>query len=367
MNIYSDKRTVMTLDAGGTNFVFSAYMGGREIIEPVRKPSNAHDLKLCLDTIKEGFREINNALRTDPVAISFAFPGPADYELGIIGDLPNLPAFRGGVALAPMLQKEFNLPVYINNDGNLFAYGEAIAGFLPYVNGLLTKNGSPKTYKNLAGFTLGTGFGCGIVMNGTLLVGDNSIGGEAWLLRNPGNPKYNIEERISIRAVRREYARLTGQQTEDAPSPKEIHDIASGRLKGNREAAVESFSRLAEALGEAIATVLTLFDGIAVIGGGISGAFSVFLNQVVQSMNSSFEKPDGTSINRLLMRIFNLMEPLEMELFIKGDSREIIIPGSDESLHYDPMVRSGVGVSRLGTSQAVAIGAYAYALNKLDN
>ena len=66
-----------------------------------------------------------------PVAISFAFPGPADYPAGIIGDMSNMPAFRGGVALGPILEDQFGIPVFINNDGDLFVYGEAIAGFLP--------------------------------------------------------------------------------------------------------------------------------------------------------------------------------------------------------------------------------------------
>ena len=103
------------------------------------------------------------------------FPGPADYPNGIIGDLGNLPGFRGGVALGPMLEEKFGIPVFINNDGDLFVYGEAIAGFLPYVNGLLEKAGSPKRYKNLFGVTLGTGFGGGIVRDGELFIGDNSM------------------------------------------------------------------------------------------------------------------------------------------------------------------------------------------------
>ena len=70
-----------------------------------------------------------------------------------------------------MLEKKFGIPVFINNDGDLFVYGEAIAGFLPYVNGLLEKAGSPKRYKNLFGVTLGTGFGGGIVRDGELFVG----------------------------------------------------------------------------------------------------------------------------------------------------------------------------------------------------
>ena len=112
------------------------------------------------------------------MAISFAFPGPADYPAGIIGDLPNLPAFRGGVALGPMLEAKFGLPVFINNDGDLFAYGEATAGFLPWVNDQLAQAGSPRRFENLVGVTLGTGFGGGIVRRGELLTGDNSMAAE---------------------------------------------------------------------------------------------------------------------------------------------------------------------------------------------
>ena len=126
MNLKREKRIVMTLDAGGTNFVFSAIQGNIEIVPPVTFPSHAHNLDECLATIVDGFTEIKKQLPAPAVAISFAFPGPADYPAGIIGDLGNLPAFRGGVALGPMLQSVFHLPVFINNDGDLFAYGEAI-------------------------------------------------------------------------------------------------------------------------------------------------------------------------------------------------------------------------------------------------
>ena len=36
---------------------------------------------------------------------------------------------RLGVALGPMLEEKFRIPVFINNDGDLFAYVEAIAGW----------------------------------------------------------------------------------------------------------------------------------------------------------------------------------------------------------------------------------------------
>ncbi len=42
------------------------------------------------------------------------------------------------------------------------------------------------------------------------------------------------------------------------------------------------------------------------------------------------------------------------------------MPGSARHALYDPHKRTGVGVTRLGTSHAVALGAYAYALRALD-
>lgn len=51
----TDNRTVITLDAGGTNFVFCAMRGCKFIIDPVTYPSNSHDLDLCLATMVKGF------------------------------------------------------------------------------------------------------------------------------------------------------------------------------------------------------------------------------------------------------------------------------------------------------------------------
>ncbi|MBO6102096.1 MAG: ROK family protein, partial [Opitutales bacterium] len=126
----NDNRVVLTLDAGGTNFVFVAMRGGRQIGESVKLPSEARDLDKSVANIKAGFKKLIDSIGVNPAAISFAFPGPADYPKGIIYNVGNLPAFAGGVALADILKDEFGVPVFINNDGDLFVYGEAIAGFL---------------------------------------------------------------------------------------------------------------------------------------------------------------------------------------------------------------------------------------------
>ena len=124
---------ILSLDAGGTNLVFSGIDSGETIKEYAIKTAS-HDLEEFLKKLIFGFREVLNAIGGTADAISFCFPGPADYEAGIIGDLENLPFFRGGVPLKQMLENEFGIPTYINNDGDLFTLGEAVAGLLPSTN-----------------------------------------------------------------------------------------------------------------------------------------------------------------------------------------------------------------------------------------
>ena len=362
----NDKRVVLTLDAGGTSFRFSAIRGGETITETITVPSNAGDLDKCLANIVGGFTRVMEQCPSAPVAISFAFPGPADYPNGIIGDLPNLPGFRGGVALGPMLEDKFGLPVFINNDGDLFTYGEAIAGFLPYVNGLLEKAGGSRRYKNLFGVTLGTGFGAGIVVNGTLLAGDNSISGEIWLLRNKLDPDTNVEEGVSIRAIRRIYAKEAGIPFEESPEPRHIFEIGTGARPGDAPAAIEAFRRMGEVAGDAMANTLTLVDGLAVIGGGISAAGPLFLPSLAAELNGTYRSPDGTLFPRLASTAFNLEDPDQLETFLAGGTRVIQTPVSGRPVVYNVPRRVGVGLSRLGTSKAIAVGAYAYALQKLE-
>ena len=229
----TDTRVVLTLDAGGTSFRFSAIAGNREVASGVTLPSRADDLAACLAQIVEGFSRVRDEAGDAVAALSFAFPGPADYSAGVIGDLGNLPAFRGGVALGPMLEDRFGVPVFINNDGDLFAYGEALHGLLPEVNRLLAEAGSPRRYRNLLGVTLGTGFGGGIVRDGELFVGDNGAAGEIWLVRNKLDRGCPAEEGVGIRAVRNAYARRAGIAPDAAPEPSEIAAIARGESLGD--------------------------------------------------------------------------------------------------------------------------------------
>jgi len=367
MSYLNDSRIVMTLDAGGTNFVFSAVQAEKEIVEPIILSAKGKILESILQTIVDGFRQVGQKLIHKPVAISFAFPGPADYENGIIGDLQNLPLFRGGVALGPMLKEKFGVPVFINNDGDLFAYGEAISGLLPEINRKLSEAGNPKRYRNLFGVTFGTGFGGGIVSRDGLFFGDNSSGGEINRMRNRTFKQFDTEESVSIRGLKREYSNYSGLNTGSCPEPKEIFEIGMGKRKGNKQAAIRSFEAFATDAADALANAITLIDGLIVIGGGLSNAWPLFLPKLVNEMNIPFETTSGHPLERLEVVAFNLEDPVELGQFLKPSAREIRIPFSNQSLVYDPDKKIGVGISRLGTSRAVSIGAYAFALHKLDH
>lgn len=366
MDVTKDKRTVLTLDAGGTNFVFSAVKSGREIVEPVVMPSNADNLELCLKTILKGFDKIKSGLEALPAAISFAFPGPADYANGIIGDLGNLPAFRGGIALGPMLEDHFQLPVFINNDGDLFVYGEAISGFLPRVNEQLRRAGSTKQYSNLTGVTLGTGFGGGMVRKGELVLGDNGAAGEVWLLRSSLDADCYAEESISIRAVVRVYRNNSRVAVKENITPLDIYGIAGGMKEGDQAAANEAFRQLGDALGDALANMITMFDGLVVVGGGLSKAWRLFAPGVIAHLNGTIKTLEGKEFPRTEVTAFDLEDKRQMEKFLAGQQKEIDVPFSSGRVVYDPLKRTGIGLSRLGTSKAVSAGAYAFALNAID-
>ncbi|HET7502073.1 MAG TPA: ROK family protein [Kofleriaceae bacterium] len=380
-----DERVVLVLDAGGTSLRFNAIQGGRALLEAPRTlPSFGDDLERCLRQIIGGFADAHAATGRRAVALSLAFPGPADYRRGIIGDLPNLPGFRGGVPLGPMLAARFGLPAFINNDGALFTYGEALGGLLPVVNDRLAAGGSDRRYRTLLGFTLGTGFGCGVVIDGRLFIGDNSAAGQIWTLRHRDDRQRVVDDGASIRGVRREYAAQAGVPLEQVPEPRLLARIAAGELdgelkgelkgeldgelkgelKGDRRAAVAAFRRLGQVAGDAIASALAVIDGLVVLGGGLSGAAELFRGALLDEVNGTLESWSGP-VRRLPFEVLDLDDPAGLDALVADEVRALAVPGTGERVAYAPHKRTGIGTTRLGTTAAIALGAYAFALGEL--
>ena len=65
------------------------------------------------------------------------------------------------------------------------------------------------------------------------------------------------------------------------------------------------------------------------------------------------------------MKACNLENENEKALFLKDESKILKIPGSEKSVVYHSVKKTGVTISTLGTSKAIAIGAYNFAVNQL--
>ena len=366
-NNVSNKPTILTLDAGGTNFVFSAMRDRKVLVEPITRPAQAHNLDLCIKELVSGFENIRSQLDHCPHAVSFAFPGPADYDHGIIGNLPNFAAFNGDVPLAAILEHHLGVPVFINNDGDLFAFGEATSGYLPWINDKLSEAKCSKRFKNLIGITLGTGVGAGIVINGQLLRGDNTCAAEIHNMSNYSNLKWNCEESVSTRAIQRVYAEASGEAFNNDTLPGDIYKIAKGEKSGNQEAANNSFEAFGKALGNVICDVVTLIDGIVVLGGGITAGWDLFGDHVMNEINRKFEDFRGNKNPRLSIKLYDFTDKKQFKAFLDGEQKTLVIPGTDKTISFDAEPRVGLGVSRLGASRSIMLGAYDYAVSNLGD
>jgi len=353
--------TIFTLDAGGTNLIFSAVQNNKILPQKVHLSALSEKLEDFLEKMILGFTKLQQQTGTQADAISFCFPGPADYENGIIGDLENLPFFRGGVPLAGMLENTFHIPVFINNDGDLFTLGEAMEGLLSHIN-----KESHKQYKNLLGVTLGTGFGGGIVSNGQLFQGDNSAAAEINRMSSWQNRQQSAEEILSIRGIRHLFAEKAGIPFEKTPEPFAIFKTGTTQKGRHQTAAVQAWENFGQVLGDALANAVSLTDSCVVIGGGLSGASSLFLPAAVRQMNSTFQKKDGSRMPRMELTAYNWEKQEEKTAFLKDNPVELSVPFSNETQIYHPQKKTAVGISRLGTSEAVAVGAYAFAVSKLN-
>jgi len=97
-------------------------------------------------------------------AIGISAPGPCDTQKGIVKNPPNLPGW-GEVKVSEFFRNRFGTYVCLENDANAAALAEY-------------KIGSGKGYNNIVYFTLSTGIGGGIIINGKIYRGFEDSAGE---------------------------------------------------------------------------------------------------------------------------------------------------------------------------------------------
>lgn len=156
------------VDVGGTNIKLGIVDDNGNTIAfssiPTQEESGAQAaMQRSRDGILELLRETH--LTIDEVAsIGLGTPGSMDIPRGMILEPPNMPTWRY-FPLRDCLAELCGKPVGFANDANAAAYGEYWVG-------------SGRKFNSMVMFTLGTGVGGGIILDGVSLDGSHSFGSE---------------------------------------------------------------------------------------------------------------------------------------------------------------------------------------------
>ncbi|MBU4602804.1 ROK family protein, partial [bacterium] len=158
-----EKKYSIGVDLGGTNIVSAIVNYQGKIVNRLKVPTLAErgkeaTIERIIETIHKNIVQSTIA-PGDIIGIGIGAPGPLDIKKGIINFAPNLPGWRD-VPLQKILEDEFNMKIVLENDANAAAWGERCFGAGQGVN-------------NLVCFTLGTGIGGGIIIDGKIYHGNN--------------------------------------------------------------------------------------------------------------------------------------------------------------------------------------------------
>ncbi|MFQ9511863.1 MAG: ROK family protein, partial [Lachnospiraceae bacterium] len=212
------------------------------------------------------------------ISMGIGVPGSVNKEMGIIGYANNL-NFTG-VPFLSLIKEKIEWPVYLDNDGNVGAWGEFLAG-------------SGRGYHSMVMVTLGTGIGGGIIINDQLYYGCNNSAGEIghMVIEKNGLPcncgRRGCFENYASATALIKYAREAMLENRDSML-WEICQKDTNKLNGvSFFEAVKKEDRVAKAvleqyisyLATGIANLINIFQpDLLCISGGISQAGSLLLD-----------------------------------------------------------------------------------------
>ena len=188
-------------------------------------------------------------------------PGPLDLERRILMRANNLPGWIN-VRFPQMLGNRMGMPTYMENDANCAAWGEFIAG-------------AGKGVQSLVLYTLGTGVGGGIILNGDLWVGASGAAGElGHMTIDQNGPMCGcgqpgcVEQYASATAVAKKFGKGTAK------------DCFEAAKKGDAKA-TEVVNWAADGLAVGVANMIhVLHPDIIVLAGGMALAGEILLEKV---------------------------------------------------------------------------------------
>ena len=290
------------VDLGGTNLRVAAVTQHGESLDTVLLPTRLHaGPQAVLDDMAAAIRQLIDKHQGDHlVGIGVGSPGPIELPLGVLHHPPNLTGFDG-LNLRVELERRLDLPVQVGHDAALAAYGECLlgAGRTHGVNSLLM-------------LTLGTGVGCGIVLDGRIWNGMKGAAGESGHgpifpdgVPCPCGARGCLEMYASATSIVRIAAEL-GIEPPQSANPSHLTALAVADLAtAGDERALRVFDQVGLALGLSLAHLVNALDlPLYVIGGGAAAAWPLFAPRMFATLR------EGSYVYRLSMpRDPNVFEP----------------------------------------------------------
>lgn len=247
---------VIGVDLGGT-FVKAGLVRNNRIIKQAKRLTEIKKgRKRVIDNILKTIEEVNKG---KIIGIGIGCPGPANYITGKITNTPNLKPLNG-INLKKIVQKRFKVKVRMENDANCAALAEKIF----------------RKSKNFVVLTLGTGIGCGVIINNELYRGRGRASEAGHMFIDNGK---TLEELASGGALIRKAKQKFGKSLW-------ARDLVSLCKKGNRTA-IKIINESAEYLGVGLTNIAAIFDPeIIILTGGLKETGSYYLNIAKKKMDN---------------------------------------------------------------------------------
>ena len=263
---------IIGIDLGGTSIKGGRIEGGRIVRQSQSDTQASLGGDVTMNVLKIVIADLKDK---DTRAIGIGVPSIVDRERGIVYNVQNIAGWDE-VHMKDELEKEFGIPVCIDNDANCFAHGEKIFG-------------KGKDLKNFVGVTLGTGVGAGVIQNHGLMSDANCGSGEF------GELPY-LEGKLEDYCASRFFTSTTGRTG---------YELAVSAREGDIQA-IEAFREYGRHIAHLIKIIVLVLDPEAIVfGGSIAKAYDLFGDSILPHL-ADFPYPK--SIENLKIMVSDLKD-----------------------------------------------------------
>jgi glucokinase len=265
-----NKSNHIGIDLGGTN-IRGGLVDQGALQSVLSRRINAQG---SADEVLAELFSLTDELMNNPVdSIGIGVPGLVDKEEGILYDVVNIPSWKE-VPLKKWMEDRYQIPVVIDNDANCFALGEFYFG-------------KGKGYESMIGVTIGTGLGCGIIINKKLYGGIHGGAGEFGMV----DYLDRCYEYYASGQFFKNVYHIDGEAV--------MHDATAGDKK-----AKEMYEEMGTHFGKFVKMVLYSLDiELIVLGGSVRHAWPFFNKTMWEEIQTFAYK---RSLNRLHIEISEL-------------------------------------------------------------